>query len=184
MAACLADTSSDSTPRRTCEHDSENLLDDPPSLWPASMDVSHWHQLAGLSQIQTATLLAHRLPRRGQYSARIVVDYERTPAAYPGQSLSAGGAMNTIVETYTAEIKALVGRTAQNIVEIGEKLQAVKAQLEHGLWEEWLRKEFDWGLTSAWNMMRVAARFKSSKIEDLRFDVSALYVLAAPSTPP
>jgi protein gp37 len=88
------------------------------------------------------------------------------------------------VERYTSEIKALVGRTAQNIVLIGEKLQAVKEQLQHGQWEVWLRTEFAWSDQSARRMMQVAERFKSNNLLDLRVDVSALYILAAPSTPP
>jgi protein gp37 len=91
--------------------------------------------------------------------------------------------MADLIQMYTADIKALVGRTAQNMVAIGEKLQTVKAQLPHGQWEQWLRREFDWGLTTAWNMIRVAERFKSSKIEDLRIDPSALCILAPPSVP-
>jgi hypothetical protein len=79
---------------------------------------------------------------------------------------------------------ALVGRTAQNIVLIGEKLQAVKAQLEHGQWEEWLCREFDWSADTALRMMQVAERFKNRNVRDLQIDVSALYILSAPSTPP
>lgn len=83
----------------------------------------------------------------------------------------------------TADIKTLVSRTAENIIAIGEKLQAVRDALLHGEWEPWLREEFDWSTSSALKMMQVSERFKSIKITDLRFDVSALYLLAAPSTP-
>jgi len=44
--------------------------------------------------------------------------------------------MTSLVHNYTREIKALVGRTAQNIVLIGEKLVAVKKLVKHGDWEE------------------------------------------------
>ncbi len=87
------------------------------------------------------------------------------------------------VERYTAEIKALVGRTAQHVVRIGEKLQAVKAQLPYGQWEAWLRQEFHWSASSAVKMIQVYERFKSVNITDVHLDVSTLYVLAAPSTP-
>src|SRR5262245_55723453 len=92
--------------------------------------------------------------------------------------------MPDLVQTYTAEIKALLGRTAQDLVLIGEKLQAVKEQLAHGQWLTWLRREFDWSEQTARDMMHVATRFKNTNVVDLRFDVSSLKLLAAPSTPP
>src|SRR5262249_13951992 len=64
------------------------------------------------------------------------------------------------------------------------KLQAVKAQLEHGQWEKWLRGEFDWSQSTAVRMIQVSERFKSVNMTDLHIDISSLYVLAAPSTPP
>lgn len=91
--------------------------------------------------------------------------------------------MHALIQGYTQEIKTLVGRTAQNIVLIGEKLQAVKEALGHGAWEDWLRQEFDWHATTALRMMQVSERFKSCNVQDLKIDVSALYVLSAPSTP-
>ncbi len=60
----------------------------------------------------------------------------------------------------------------------------MKAQLEHGQWEKWLREEFDWSHSTAVRMIQVSERFKSVKMTDLRIDISSLYVLAAPSTPP
>jgi Protein of unknown function (DUF3102) len=92
--------------------------------------------------------------------------------------------MPPMVIQAAADIRALMTSTAQNLVTIGLKLQAVKAALPHGQWEAWLRSEFDWSLSSALKMMQVAERFKSVRFTDLRLDVSSLYLLAAPSTPP
>jgi hypothetical protein len=89
----------------------------------------------------------------------------------------------TVVVQAAADIRALMARTAQNLVTIGQTLQTVKAVLPHGQWEAWLRTEFDWSLSSALKMMQVAERFKSVNLTDLRLDVSSLYLLAAPSTP-
>jgi len=91
--------------------------------------------------------------------------------------------MSDLVRQYAAEIKALVSRTTQDIIAIGGKLQEVKALLGHGQWERWLREEFQWSATSAKRMMQVAARFKSTNMVNLAIDPSALYLLAAPSTP-
>ena len=54
----------------------------------------------------------------------------------------------------------------------------MQAQLEHGQWEAWLREEFTWSLATAKRMMAVAERFKSVTVSDLRFDLSALYLMA------
>jgi protein gp37 len=92
--------------------------------------------------------------------------------------------MSDLIRQYTVEIKQLMGRTAQNVVRIGACLQAVKRQMAHGTWEDWLEGEFGWSEQTAWRMMRVAERFKSSNLEELQIDLSSLYLLAAPSTPP
>jgi protein gp37 len=92
--------------------------------------------------------------------------------------------MPPMVIQAAADIRALLTRTAENIRTISLKLQEVKAALPHGQWEVWLRSEFDWSLSSALKMMQVAERFKSVNLTDLRLDVSSLYLLAAPSTPP
>jgi protein gp37 len=88
-----------------------------------------------------------------------------------------------LVAQAAAEIRALVASTRQNIVEIGQRLQTVKAALPHGQWEAWLKREFDWSTSSAVKMMQVAAAFKSVTVTDLPLDVRSLYLLAAPSTP-
>jgi len=89
-----------------------------------------------------------------------------------------------IIAQAAADIRSLMARTAENLVTIGQTLQTVKAALPHGQWEAWLKQEFDWILSSALKMIQVAERFKSVNLTDLRLDVSSLYLLAAPSTPP
>ena len=89
----------------------------------------------------------------------------------------------TIVLIRTQEIKALVSRTAQDIIEIGLRLCEVKALLPHGKFGKWLKTEFDWTQRTAQNFMQVAEMFKNEKISHLSIAPSALYLLAAPSTP-
>jgi hypothetical protein len=91
--------------------------------------------------------------------------------------------MSAVIETYTADIKALVGRTAYNVVLIGEKLIEVKKLLEHGEWETWLKDNFDWTASTAVRMMQVARRLKSRTVQDLPIATGALYLLAEKSTP-
>lgn len=76
----------------------------------------------------------------------------------------------------TAEVQAEVERR------IGQLLIDMKAKLGHGNFLPWLEAEFGMSEVTARKMMRVAEAFKSKPSFDL--PVSALYELAAPSTPP
>ncbi|MBW4549959.1 MAG: DUF3102 domain-containing protein [Aphanocapsa sp. GSE-SYN-MK-11-07L] len=87
------------------------------------------------------------------------------------------------VRQRTNEIKKLIRRTAQDCVDIGQKLIEVKQQLGHGNFEAWLRVEFDWGEWTARKFIQLAQKFKSVKFTDLSIATSALYLLASSSTP-
>ena len=88
-----------------------------------------------------------------------------------------------VVQQRTSEIKSLIRRTASDILELGQKLLEVKAQLGHGYFRDWLKSEFDWGVWTATKYMQVAKRFKCVNFSHLDIAPSALYELAAPSTP-
>jgi len=86
------------------------------------------------------------------------------------------------VQQQTGEIRVLMKRTAQGIVEIGQKLVEVKARLGHGHFGSWLTSEFEWSWDTANSYMNVAKRM--AKItEGQEFEAKALYLLASPSTP-
>ena len=87
------------------------------------------------------------------------------------------------VKTRTAAIKALMKRTAQDIIEIGQELITVKSQLDHGMFIGWLKIEFGWTRMTANNFIHVAERFKLENFSHLDFAPSALYLLASPSIP-
>jgi hypothetical protein len=71
-----------------------------------------------------------------------------------------------------------------DVVGIGQDLSEVKQRLDHGHWLPWLQAEFGWAARTAQGFMRVHQVFKSAKFSHLApVDVSALYLLAAPSTP-
>ncbi len=93
------------------------------------------------------------------------------------------GETSQLVQQQTGEIRMLMRRTAQGIIEVGCKLIEIKALLGHGNFENWLKAEFDWGLWTARKFMQVAEQFKSVNFTDLSIAPSALYVLAASSTP-
>ena len=91
--------------------------------------------------------------------------------------------VRTLVEGKTCEIKSLIRRNVQEIVDIGQNLIEVKAQLGHGNFRAWLKAEFDWSVRTASRFMQVATKFKCAKLAHLNIAVSALYLLAKSSTP-
>lgn len=120
-------------------------------------------------------------PVQGKFTRRYVaLEIEvRQPSLFDYASLQPE--TRATVQRYTVEIKALMKRAAQDIIEIGQRLIEVKAALGHGHFGAWLSAEFDWDVTSAWRFMNVATRF--CNLQDLEIAPSALYLLAAPSTP-
>ncbi|MGA9379934.1 MAG: DUF3102 domain-containing protein [Phormidium sp.] len=86
------------------------------------------------------------------------------------------------IQKQTGEIRALMKRTAQDIIEIGQKLILVKEKLAHGRFLDWIAAEFEWSYPTAARFMQVANSFQKTYQID-KFAASALYVLAAPSTP-
>ena len=87
-----------------------------------------------------------------------------------------------VVLQRTCEIKNLLRRTAKDIIEIGQKLVDVKQQLGHGNFRNWLKAEFDLSLSAATKFMQVYEQFKNVNFTQLNVAISALYLLAAPST--
>lgn len=88
-----------------------------------------------------------------------------------------------LVQGKTSELKSLMRRSAQDIIDIGQKLAEVKERLGHGNFRAWLKAEFDWSVRTAARFMQVATQFKCANLAHLNIAVSALYLLAEPSTP-
>ncbi len=87
------------------------------------------------------------------------------------------------LQQQTVEIRCLIKRTVEDIFEIGQKLIEVKKRLGHGRFGNWLASEFDWTERTGQKFMNVAKRFKSEYCSELEIAPSALYLLAATSTP-
>jgi hypothetical protein len=87
------------------------------------------------------------------------------------------------VQQHTQQIKTLMRRSAQDIIEIGQKLIEVKEKLGHGCFETWLRAEFNWSEWTARKFMQVTRQFKTVNLTDLNIATTALYILASDSTP-
>jgi len=86
------------------------------------------------------------------------------------------------VQQQTGQIRVLMKRTVQGIIEIGQKLIEVKKKLGYGRFGDWLEAEFRWSWDTAGRFINVATRF-SDFPQIAEFAPSALYALAAPSTP-
>ena len=80
-------------------------------------------------------------------------------------------------------IKVRMERTVQDIIEIGIDLNKVKASLGHGHFLRWIEAEFGMTDRTARRFMDVASSYggKMDIVSDL--PATALYELAAPSTP-
>ncbi|WP_013334623.1 DUF3102 domain-containing protein [Gloeothece verrucosa] len=91
--------------------------------------------------------------------------------------------IRNLVQNRTCELKSLMRRSAQDMIEIGQKLIEVKEQLGHGYFRAWLKTEFEWSIRTATRFMQVTTQFKAANLDNLNIAVSALYLLAVPSTP-
>ena len=88
------------------------------------------------------------------------------------------------VQQQTGEIRGLMKRTVESIFEIGQRLIIVKERLGHGRFGSWLETEFEWSQDTASNFINVAKKFGNlPNFSEFDMAASALYMLAAPSTP-
>jgi len=123
---------------------------------------------------------------KGAFSYALLIPM---PASTPGSSVQRfdytilDAQTYQFVKTQTGEIRALMKLSFESIIQIGQKLKLVKQQLGHGHFRAWLESEFNWGAWTASKFMQVADRFEGTNFSGLDIAPSALYELAAPSTP-
>jgi hypothetical protein len=90
----------------------------------------------------------------------------------------------TQLAAHADAIRALAKSAQRNIIEIGRRLTKARDDVGHGNWLQWLTREFSWSDRTALNFMRVYELSRlSEKFSDLSIPMSALYLLARPSTP-
>ncbi len=89
-----------------------------------------------------------------------------------------------VAQQRAGEIKTLMRATAENVMQVGEKLLEVQAKLGNGQFDAWLQAEFDWSRRTAYNFIGVYKQFRGrANFAQMDVATSALYLLAAPSTP-
>jgi DUF3102 family protein len=85
---------------------------------------------------------------------------------------------------HATTIRKLRQRTLENIIEIGRRLSACRAILkEDGAWRLWLETEFTWSRSTAERFLKLHQLLDGPTLDHANLPVSALYLLAAPSTP-
>jgi hypothetical protein len=73
-----------------------------------------------------------------------------------------------LVQQYTNEIKTLMRRTSQDIIDIGQKLIEVKQHLGHGSFIKWVKSEFHWSVSTATKFMQVGEQFQIRKFYEFK----------------
>jgi hypothetical protein len=68
----------------------------------------------------------------------------------------------TNIDRLTTEILILKQQTAQNIIEIGKRLIAVKEELPYGQWGKWLAEKVEFSQEHARRFMKIAEEFSDS----------------------
>lgn len=88
-----------------------------------------------------------------------------------------------VLAQHAEVIRALGKRMVRDVIEIGRRLTDAKELAGHGNWLPWLDREFGWADETAFRFIRVAELSKQiPQVVDFDLPVSALYLLAAPST--
>jgi Protein of unknown function (DUF3102) len=89
------------------------------------------------------------------------------------------------LDEHAVAIRELGRKSVEQILEIGRHLKEAKDLAGHGGFKSWLEREFGWSIKTAQRFMNIheLAESKNDKLSLLGLPVSALYLLAAPSTP-
>lgn len=111
----------------------------------------------------------------GLERAEKLVDFDYNALACDTQSL---------LQQHTLEIKENLRETISIIWSVGRKLFEIRNLLKSGCFKAWLETEFRWSRPTAYNYINVYKAFPDLiSIRDLPIDSTALYRLAARSTP-
>lgn len=109
----------------------------------------------------------------GPAAVRVPVpfDYDKLPTS-----------VRAVVREQSQSIRSLLAKTSANFIQIGLRLQFIRARLGRVHFQQWLKAEFEWSQPAASNYMRAAAAFGELDCVD-QFQPSALFVLARRKVP-
>lgn len=77
------------------------------------------------------------------------------------------------------EIKIYLGKTAQNIIEVGKRLTQAKSLVQHGEWRSWLENNFTLDERTAQRFMQISERFSGNSVDVDVFKPSQLTEMLA-----
>lgn len=77
------------------------------------------------------------------------------------------------------EIKNYLGKTAQNIIEVGKRLTQAKSLVQHGEWRSWLENNFTLDERTAQRFMQISERFSDKSVDVDVFKPSQLTEMLA-----
>jgi hypothetical protein len=111
-----------------------------------------------------------------------------TQAGQPSNGAGADLIADTGKDQELAEHAALIRRFSKrvigDVIEIGRRLAEVKKIVGHGNFLPWIEREFGWSEDTAERLIAVHAMQRQiPQVRDLVLPISALYLLAASSTP-
>jgi Protein of unknown function (DUF3102) len=108
------------------------------------------------------------------------------PSIAPREQRDKPSHASSLLAQHADMIRQQHRRALVSIIEIGRLLRECKKLLVHGEWLPWLQREFSWSERTARNYIAIHECFaaKSANVADLSLDLTTLYLLAAPSTPP
>jgi Protein of unknown function (DUF3102) len=90
---------------------------------------------------------------------------------------------DAVLANHVRVIRELGRRVYDDVIDIGGRLTECQKLVPHREWASWLKLEFGWSADTALNFMRVHELAKSRNFRALNLPVSAIYLLAKPSTP-
>jgi len=99
-----------------------------------------------------------------------------------GNRESGGDRVNIFIEESAKVIGHLHRQTTSNIVEIGRRLNAVKALLGHGDFGPWIRAECGFSERTATRYMNAAKAFDNKSDIVSEISISVVHVLSSPKT--
>jgi Protein of unknown function (DUF3102) len=105
------------------------------------------------------------------------------PTVIPDNELSENDTQQ--LETLAQHINDIGDAVAYAVIDIGKSLAAAKRIVGHGYWATWLKGNFNWTDRQAQRYIQVFELYGSNPttLSDMDIDLSALFLLAAPSTP-
>jgi len=108
----------------------------------------------------------------------VSTDYNYTKPA----TVSRGGVITERrnIEVITAEIRFYKNQAGEAILEIGNRLNEAKEQLEHGEWLDWLEEKVDFSDATAQRFMRLAREYSDPSLVTELGSSKALALLALP----